>query len=840
MTSAGGGDLGTLRGKIVIDGGEAEKGVDKADKSVDQFKKKHAAASAEIADAAKTTAKVYSGVVVGGFALAVNAAKNFEQSLANVAAAGGKQAADQMDAIRKKALQLGADTSFSAVEAADAMEVLIKAGLSVNDVLNGAADAAVNLAAAESISIPEAAEIAAVAMTSFNLEAAKMPDIANQISRAASATKMNVAQFGMAMNQAGAVSKLVGFSFEDMTLAITAMGKAGIVGSDAGTSLKTMLLNLVPSTGPARDAMRELGLLTKDGANAFYDAQGRVKSMTEVSEILYQATKKLSPAQKQLALETIFGSDAIRAAAIISEQGAAGMNKLTAEMNSQLTVAEKAKVKQDTLSGSLEKMKGSIETAGILIGTAFIPVMRDIAGAIEKGADAFSKLSPATQETITWILLGSVAFLGLSFAVVKVVTLMQALWTVLRIGSLISGTVAGIKTLGLALYTTGLQARAAAVSMATWIASAARTAAVAVASAAQMTASYVAAFAVQAAGWIRAAAVAMANALIMAAAWLIANPWALIIAGIIALVAIIIANWDTIKGWLLAAWEWIKNTAETVWNAIKQFFIDWWPYILGIFTGGIGLLVAWIIDNWDTIKAKTLAIWNAIIGFFVATWENIKRDVNGFLVWFGTLIINAFNGARNTITTWISNIIQFFRDLPGNIISALGNLGSLLVNAGKDLIQGMINGVKQMAGNIANAAKDVVKGAINAAKSALGISSPSKVFFEIGTDTTAGYENALLAGKEPIKQAMELMATGGLNLTAPTSPFSSTAAQLATLAPSPAVAPAAAPVEGGNTFHIENLHLDVPPPVDPTDPVAWRRYIAAVDEGLKTYARSYK
>lgn len=838
MTAAGGGDLGSLRGKIIIDANEAEKGVDKADKSVDQFKKKHAAASKEITDAAKTTALVYSGAVVGGFALAVNAAKNFEQSLANVAAAGGKQAADQMDAIRKKALQLGADTSFSAVEAADAMEVLIKAGLSVSDVLNGAADAAVNLAAAESISIPEAAEIAAVAMTSFNLEASKMPDIANQISRSASATKMNVKEFGMAMNQAGAVSKLVGFKFEDMALAITAMGKAGIVGSDAGTSLKTMLLNLVPSTGPAREAMRELGLLTKDGANAFYDAQGRVKSMTEVSEILYQATKNLSPAQKQLALETIFGSDAIRAAAIISEQGAAGMNKLTSEMNSQLSVAEKAKVKQDTLAGSIEKMKGSIETAGILIGTAFIPVMRDIAGAIEKAADWFSKLSPATQETITWILLGSVAFLGLSFAIVKIVTLMQALWTVLRIGSLISGTVAGIRTLGIALLQTAWQAKQAAVAMATWIATAARTAAVAVASAARMTAAYVAAFAVQAAGWIRSAAVAMANALIMAAAWLIANPWALIIAGIIALVAIIIANWDTIKGWLLAAWNWIKETAATVWNAIKQFFIDWWPYILGIFTGGIGLLVAFIIDNWDTIKAKTLAIWNSVKQFFVDLWNTIYNAVYNFLVRFGTFLITSFNSARDTISTWISNVLQFFRDLPGNILSAIGSLASLLVNAGRDLIQGMINGVKQMAGNIANAAKDVVKNAINAAKSALGISSPSKVFFEIGTDTTEGYENALLAGKEPIKHAMEIMATGGMNLTAPASPFASTAAQLATTVAPTTTTPAA--VAGGNTFNIENLHLDVPPPPNPNDPVAWRQYIAALDKGLRDYAGSYR
>jgi TP901 family phage tail tape measure protein len=837
MSAPGGGDLGAVKGKIIIDSSEAEKGIDKADKAVDQFKKKQQAASAQLADAGRTAAVVYGTAVVGGFAMAINAAKNFEQSLANVAAAGGKQAADQMDAIRKKALQLGADTKFSAIEAADAMEVLIKAGLSVNDVLNGAADAAVNLAAAEGITIPEAAEVAAVAMTAFNLEASKMPAIANEISQAASSTKMNVKDFSYAMNQAGAVSKLVGLSFDDMTLAITAMGKAGIVGSDAGTSLKTMLMNLNPQTKDQIALSKKLGLLTKEGGNAFFDASGKVKSMTEIAGVLQGALKGMTQQQKLQTLETLFGADAIRAAAIISEQGAEGMRNLTAEMNSQLSVADKAKVRQDTLTGSIEKMKGSIETAGILIGTAFIPVLRDIAGYIEKAADWFSKLDPEAQKMIVWVALGSTALIGITFVLVKVIGLFSALWTVIsaiKFGAMISG----LQTLGLALYATGLQALDAVKKIGVWIATQTAAAAAAVASAARMTAAYVAAFAVQAAGWIRSAAVAMANALIMAAAWLIANPWALIIAGIIALVAIIIANWDTIKGWLLAAWEWIKETAATVWNVIKQFFIDWWPVILGVMTGGIGLLVGLIIKYWDEIKAWTISVWTAIKTWISNTWNSIYDTVYSWLVRLGMFVIQKFNEVKETISSWINNVLNFFRELPGNILSALGNLGSLLVNAGKDLIRGMINGVKDMASGIANAAKDVVSGAIRAAKSALGISSPSKVFFEIGTDTGQGYINALDAKELEVRRSMELMATGGMNLTSPTSPFPTTAAQLGL--PAPAVA--AGVQAGGDTINltIENLNLPVEMPLDPTNPVQWRKFIASVETGLANYVKGYK
>lgn len=840
MSAPGGGDLGTVKGKIVIDSTEAEKGIDKADKAVDQFKKKQASASKELADAGKTAAKVYSGAVVGGFALAINAAKDFDQSLANVAAAGGKAASAQMDDIRKKALQLGADTSFSATEAADAMEVLIKAGLSVNDVLNGAADAAVNLAAAEGISIPEAAEVAAVAMTAFNLEAKQMPGIADQISRAASATKMNVKDFSYAMNQAGAVSKLVGLSFEDMTLAITAMGKAGIVGSDAGTSLKTMLMNLIPRTKDQIKLSKQLGLITKDGANAFFDATGKVKSMTDIAGVLQGALKGMSQQQKLSTLETLFGSDAIRAAAIIADQGAQGMKNLTTEMNSQLSVAEKAKVRQDSLAGSIEKMKGSFDTAAILIGTAFIPVLRDIAGWLEKAADWFSKLDPETQKMLVWAALGSVALLGVTFAIVKVVGLFKNLFTVLSgAPGAISKLAGGLRTLGLALYTTGLQALDAAKKIGVWIATQARAAAAAVASAARMTAAYVAAFAVQAAGWIRAAAVAMANALIMAAAWLIANPWLLIIAGIIALVAIIIANWDTIKGWLLAAWNWIKDAAATVWGAIKQFFIDWWPVILGVFTGGIGLLVFLVIKYWDQIKQFTIDVWNSIRDFFVNLWLSVLGAITGFLARFWQLISDGFANARNTIVNWINNVIFFFQQLPGNILSALGNFGNLLVGAGRDLIMGMVNGVKQMAGNIANAAKEVVSGAIRAAKSALGISSPSKVFFEIGTDTGQGYINALDAKEAEVRRSMQLMATGGLNLTSPTSPFPTTAAQLGLTAP--AATAAATPV-AGETIHltVENLTIPIQATLDPTNPVEWRKAMASIEKGLADYVKGYK
>lgn len=113
----------------------------------------------------------------------------------------------------------------------------------------------------------------------------------------------------------------------------------------------------------------------------------------------------------------------------------------------------------------------------------------------------------------------------------------------------------------------------------------------------------------------------------------------------------------------------------------------------------------------------------------------------------------AFNRFRSAITSGASNAISFVRGIPGRIKGALGNAGSLLYSVGRNIIQGMVNGVKSMAGSLVSAAKGVVSGAVEGAKSLLGISSPSKVFAQIGRDTGAGFIKGLTGTEAQIKAA---------------------------------------------------------------------------------------
>lgn len=365
-----------------------------------------------------TVAGTASLALGAGLALATKKAADFEAGLSAIAAVSGATT-DDMELLRKKALQLGADTAFSATEAASAMEELAKAGVSLPDILNGAADATVALAAAGGIALPEAATIAANAMNTFGLSAKDLAHVADLIAGAANASAIDVSEFGQSLQQAGAVANLVGLSFDDLAVAIALMGNAGIKGSDAGTSLKTMLSNLQPTTKKQIDLFRELGILTADNTNLFFDQQGHIKSLAEVSGILQKATSGMTDAQKQLTLETIFGSDAIRAAAILTDQGADGFNRMADAMG-KVSAQDVAEKRLDNLNGSLEQLKGSAETAAIAVGTTLIPVIRAIADFITMLTNRFNSLDPTWQRLISFVLVAAAAILGLVAIFAKV------------------------------------------------------------------------------------------------------------------------------------------------------------------------------------------------------------------------------------------------------------------------------------------------------------------------------------------------------------------------------------------------------------------------------------
>lgn len=408
--------LGTASGRIVVDGSGAKSGFLVAEAAANGFFAVIDSKLQSVRQLGDNLAKT-SAAGAAGMGIAVNAAANFEERLDAVAAVSGATS-EEMAKISDAALRIGKDTSFSATEAASAMEELVKAGLTVDEVLSGAADATVALAAAGEISLPQAAEIAAAAMNNFNKTGADMPRVADFIAGAANASAISVGEFGTSMSQVGAVANLVGLSFEDTAVAIAEMGNAGIKGSDAGTSLKTMLMNLQPTTERQATLFKELGLITEDGANQFFNAEGKIKSLAEIQELLRQKTKDMTEEQKLLTLETLFGADAVRAAAILSKEGAAGFNDMAAAM-SKVTAAEVAATRMDNLKGSLEELKGSFETALIVIGNYFLPIVDRVVEGITKVVNVFLNAPEGVQKFFAIFIGGGTILAGFLAILIK-------------------------------------------------------------------------------------------------------------------------------------------------------------------------------------------------------------------------------------------------------------------------------------------------------------------------------------------------------------------------------------------------------------------------------------
>ena len=285
-----------------------------------------------------------SGIAFAGLSSAiggvVKAASDFESSMNGVKAVSNASEGD-LKRLSDLALQLGRDTAVSANDSARALEELVKGGVSVENIMSGAAKATVDLALAGKIDLASAATVAANALTLFGLSGKDLTRVVNDIAGVANATTVDVGDFALAMQQSGGVASQAGLSFDDLSKAIGVMAESGLRGSDAGTSLKTLLLNLTPTTENATRALKDLGIITKEGKNQFYDAHGSAKSFREIAELLKTSVVGLTDAEQTFLLKEAFGTDAVRAAFAMVKSGAAGVDDLSLKME-KVTAADVA------------------------------------------------------------------------------------------------------------------------------------------------------------------------------------------------------------------------------------------------------------------------------------------------------------------------------------------------------------------------------------------------------------------------------------------------------------------------------------------------------------------
>jgi len=344
--------------------------------------------------------KMAAGVAVAGAATAaaavgitksiVDLGREYEDNMLKVQAVTGATA-EGMAVASETAKALGNDITLpgvSAAGAADAMLQLAKAGFTVEEAA-AAADGAMRLAVSAQMDVGQAAEIAANTVGAFGLKAEEATYIADLLARGSTSAATTVQELGTGMAQAAANFAAAGIPVADMVTSMGLMANAGVKGSDAGTSLKTMLQKLTAPTKQSAKAMEDLGV------NVF-DAQGNLKPMRTLVEDFSKATKDLTEEQRAQAVTTIFGADASRAANIVLMQGVEAYDELAGAMGDvEGAAGDLAGATTKGLSGAIEAIQSQMETVAIEIYEQIAPALTEVFKGV---GDLVEVLSPILAE----------------------------------------------------------------------------------------------------------------------------------------------------------------------------------------------------------------------------------------------------------------------------------------------------------------------------------------------------------------------------------------------------------------------------------------------------------
>lgn len=337
-------------GKVVIETDLDSSGIEKGLSKLGSI----AAKGMKAAPVAITgTAAALGGVA----AAAIKVGSDFESQMSRVKAISGATG-EEFEQLKAQAMQLGADTSFSASQAAEGMENLAAAGFTTSEIMN-AMPGLLNLAAASGEDLASSSDIAASTLRGFGLAASDAAHVADVLAANANRTNSSVADTGEAMKYIAPLARAAGLSLEETAAAIGIMANAGVNGSQAGTSLRGALSRLSKPTKDMSEAMDELGI-------SFYDSNGKMKSLTEQVGMLRQATEGMTDEQKNNYLVTLYGQEALSGMLALINEGEGSLGELTnAYKNCDGAAQEAAETMQDNLPGALEQLSGSAETLGL-------------------------------------------------------------------------------------------------------------------------------------------------------------------------------------------------------------------------------------------------------------------------------------------------------------------------------------------------------------------------------------------------------------------------------------------------------------------------------------------
>lgn len=631
---------------------------------------------------------VGAGALAAGVA-SVKMAGDYEQGL-NIFKSVSGATAQQMAMVAAKARELGQDASLpgvSARDAANAMTELSKAGLSVNDTL-AASKGVMSLAKAGQIDVADAATIAAQALNAFKLKGSDAGKVADVLANGANASATDIRGLSLGLQQSAAVASQFGVSLEDTVTTLGLFANRGMQGSDAGTSLKTMLISLANPSKKAANLMHQLGI------NA-YDASGKFVGMRQLAQNLQNGLKGLSEEQKQQALATIFGTDAFRAAAFLADSAGKSYDDMSKAVGRSGAAMDLAKAQNSGFNGALDNLKSTIETVATDFGQKLLPELTKIikqladSGVIEAFGNALIALLPVLKMVAAGFVALKIAhvvgwFGQLGARIKEAGSVIGALSTVLRtnpLGLIITVIAALIP------FLIDLENHFHIFS--------------------------------NAVEWIK-------------------NAWN-------GMVEWFTGIFNGIGQALSNVWQAIT----TAFNNVTAFLQNWGPTILAIMFWPFSLLIGLVITFKDqimavlnalwsgisagfqavtgfiqavfqTASAVVMAVWSPIAGFFGGVWSQIRGIFSGVGNFFGAV----FGWAANAASGALNSIIGVASGVYNAIASFFRPIGTVAGNMIGGTIRGVVNGIIGMVQNGLNSFISMINGAAGIINKIPGVHIP--------------------------------------------------------------------------------------------------------------------
>lgn len=612
----------------------------------------------------------------------VKTAADFESAMSKVATVSGATGSD-LEALTKKAREMGSKTKFSASEAAEAMNYMAMAGWKTEDMLSGI-EGVMNLAAASGEDLATTSDIVTDALTAFGLSAQDSGHFADVLAAASSNANTNVSMMGETFKYCAPIAGALGFSVEDTAEAIGLMANAGIKSTQAGTSLRTIMTNL---SGEVKICGESIGEVTVATTNA----DGSMRDLSDILADCRTAFSGLPESEKAAAAESLVGKNAMSGFLALMNAGEGDIAKLSGAIDNCNGAAQSmADTMNNNLEGQLTILKSQLQELAISFGEILLPAVKKIVGWVQGFIDVLNSLPDGVKETIVTVALIAAALGPVLIIIGKIIT---AVGTIMTIVPKVVGVIKAVKTAFLALNATML---------------------------ANPIVLIIAAIAALVAAFIYL----WNNCDEFRQFWI--DLWE-------SIKQIAVAVWEVLKEFFVSAWEFIKTTAETVWNGLAGFFTGLWEGIKNIFTTVVNAISTFLSTMWNTIKSVAETIWNAIKNVITTVvngientittvWNGIKNTVTTVVNAIKTAVSTAFSAMWNGIKNTISGIYNTIKNGFTNAVNFIKNLASSAFSWGADIINGIVNGIKSCIGKV----KDAVCSVADTIKSFLHFSVPDE------------------------------------------------------------------------------------------------------------------